>query len=96
MCVAYLKKRGTLDYGPERITVFDFDQRIVNAIQRFADREHLGSLDARRYNCVDGLPSDARHDLFHTNPPWGPSNEGASVHLFAQRTPLPPFESDVQ
>lgn|SRR5215203_5088896 len=36
VCVAYLGKRGIIDYGPSQITVFDFDQRIVNAVKRFA------------------------------------------------------------
>src|SRR3954466_7857124 len=36
--VAYLRKRGLIDYGPAQITVFDFDQRIVNAVKRFAER----------------------------------------------------------
>ncbi|MDR1345495.1 MAG: bis-aminopropyl spermidine synthase family protein [Bacteroidales bacterium] len=38
ICVAYLKGRGIIDYGPSKIAVFDFDERICNAIRRFADR----------------------------------------------------------
>ena len=38
--VAYLKARGIVSYGPEEIVVFDFDERICNAVERFADREH--------------------------------------------------------
>src|ERR1700704_4419211 len=41
VCVAYLKKRGIVDYGPSRITVFDFDERIVQAVKRSADKERL-------------------------------------------------------
>jgi predicted methyltransferase len=83
--VAYLKQRGIIDFGPSRITVFDFDERIVSAVKRFADKERLEWLDAVLYNCFDELPQAARHDLFYTNPPWGASNDGASVHVFAQR-----------
>src|SRR5208282_2788893 len=39
VCVAYLHHRAILDYGPTHITVLDFDERIVNAINRFAERE---------------------------------------------------------
>src|SRR6266446_7939253 len=46
VCVAYLRKRGIINYGPSRITVFDFDERIVGAVNRFADKERLDHLDA--------------------------------------------------
>jgi predicted methyltransferase len=86
VCVAYLNKRGIIDYGPSKVTVFDFDERIVQAINRFADSERIEHLDARLYNCVDGLPSDRqRYDSFYTNPPWGQYNKGASVNVFLQR-----------
>lgn len=42
VCVVYLRARGILPYGPAHVTVFDFDQRICNAVARFADRERLG------------------------------------------------------
>ena len=45
VCVAYLRARGVLDFGPSRITVFDFDQRTVQAVKRFADRERIVSQD---------------------------------------------------
>jgi predicted methyltransferase len=85
VCVAYLHKRGILDYGPSRITVFDFDERIVGAVQRFADKERLDTLDAVLYNCLDALPKAAKYDCFYTNPPWGASNNGESVNVFVQR-----------
>lgn len=86
VCVAYLQKRGIIDYGPSKVTVFDFDERIVQAVNRFADNERIEHLDARLYNCVDGLPADRpRFDSFYTNPPWGQYNQGASVNLFLQR-----------
>jgi predicted methyltransferase len=85
VCVAYLKQRDVIDYGPTKITVFDFDERIVGAVTRFAEKERLGWLEAKLYNCFDGLPPGSRHDMFYTNPPWGASNDGVSVHVFAQR-----------
>lgn len=85
VCVAYMRRRKILSYGPARITVFDFDERIVNAIKRFAGKEGLDHLDAVLYNCLDPLPDVQRHEFFYTNPPWGASNNGESVHVFAQR-----------
>ncbi len=55
VCVAYLRARDIIPYGPSRVTVFDFDERIVNAVKRFADRERVDTLDARLYNCLDGF-----------------------------------------
>jgi predicted methyltransferase len=86
VCVAYLRRRNIIDYGPTKVTVFDFDERIVQAINRFADKERIEHLDARLYNCIDALPAErSRFDSFYTNPPWGQYNKGASVNLFVQR-----------
>lgn len=85
VCVAYLKKRGIIDYGPSKIIVFDFDERIVQAVKRFADRERLDNLDAVLYNCLDAFPEQSRFDFFYTNPPWGASNNGESVNVFTSR-----------
>src|SRR5579872_6951381 len=32
VCVAYLKKRGIINYGPSKIVVYDFDERICGAV----------------------------------------------------------------
>ncbi len=87
VCVAYLRNRGIIDFGPSHITVFDFDERIVGAITRFADKARIDNLDAKLYNCIDAIPAShgGGYDCFYTNPPWGESNGGASVHVFAQR-----------
>jgi N4-bis(aminopropyl)spermidine synthase len=85
VCVAYLHARGILEYGPSLTTVFDFDERIVSAINRFADQERLENLRAVLYNCIDRLPQGKHFECFYTNPPWGASNNGASVNLFTQR-----------
>lgn len=85
VCTAYLSAKGILDSGPAQITVFDFDERIVGAVKRFADRERLSNLDAVLYNCLDTFPEVERYDCFYTNPPWGASNDGESVKVFTQR-----------
>jgi predicted methyltransferase len=85
VCVAYLQARHVLSFGPSHITVFDFDERTVNAVMRFADREGIKNLDAQLYNVLDAMPQEASFDCFYTNPPWGASNNGESVNAFAQR-----------
>ncbi len=85
VCIAYLKKRDIIDYGPSKIVVYDFDERIVQAVKRFADKERLDNLDAVLYNCLDAFPDSGRYDLFYTNPPWGASNNGESVIVFTER-----------
>lgn len=85
VCVAYLKHRGIFEYGPSEIMVYDFDERICGAVKRFADRERIDTLDATLYNCIDAFPDLGKFDCFYTNPPWGASNEGASVHVFTER-----------
>jgi N4-bis(aminopropyl)spermidine synthase len=85
VCVAYLHARGIVGYGPSMTTVFDFDERIVGAINRFADKERLENLRAVLYNCLDPLPQSKVFECFYTNPPWGASNKGKSVNLFVQR-----------
>lgn len=88
LCMAYLKHRNVLSYGPKRIHLVDFDERIVRAVERFAEREGIGHLmTARLYNCIDALPDDliGQFDAFYTNPPWGASNQGESVKVFVER-----------
>jgi predicted methyltransferase len=85
VCVAYLKKRNIIDYGPTKVHVYDFDQRMVSSVKRFADKERLENLDATLYNCLDSLPPTAKFDSFYTNPPWGAYNNGESVNVFTER-----------
>lgn len=85
VCVAYLQARGIVSYGPSMITVLDFDERVVRAVNRFADRERLENLQAILYNCIDSLPPMENSECFYTNPPWGASNNGESVNVFVQR-----------
>jgi predicted methyltransferase len=85
ICVAYLHKLGIVDYGPSAIVVYDFDERVCSAVQGFADRQQLGHLQAHLYNCFDPFPEPGRFECFYTNPPWGASNGGERVKLFARR-----------
>jgi predicted methyltransferase len=85
VCVAYMRRRDVLNFGPSRITVFDFDERTVQAIKRFADKERIEHLDAVLYNCLDTFPMTTKFDCFYTNPPWGAYNNGESVNLFVER-----------
>ena len=85
VCVAYLHTRNILETCPSFTTVFDFDERVVNAVNRFAEMEGVKNLEAKLYNCLDAVPEAEKYDCFYTNPPWGASNEGASVNLFVER-----------
>jgi len=85
VCVAYLKNEKIIDYGPSQITVFDFDERQVQAIKSFAERKQIRHLHAELYNARDAFPKAGRFERFYTNPPWGQSNDGASVHIFMER-----------
>ena len=85
ICVAYLKNTGIIDYGPSQITVFDFDERQVQAIKSFAERKQIRHLNAELYNAREVFPKTNRFDHFYTNPPWGQSNNGTSVHVFMER-----------
>lgn len=85
VCVAYLQARGVLNFGPSKITVFDFDERTVEAVKNFADRERILNLDARLYNVLDAMRPVELYDCFYTNPPWGASNNGESVNVFVER-----------
>jgi predicted methyltransferase len=85
ICATYLHHREILPYGPSKVVVFDFDERICEAVKRFADSERLDNLDAQLYNCIDPFPGPTSFDCFYTNPPWGASNDGESVNVFVQR-----------
>ena len=57
----------------------------MRAITRFAEKEELAHLSACLYNCLDPFPGPTDFECFYTNPPWGASNGGESVKVFAQR-----------
>jgi N4-bis(aminopropyl)spermidine synthase len=88
LCLAYLVHREVLSEGPAEILVLDFDERMVEAVKRFADQENISDrITSRLYNCIDKLPSDliGKFNAFYTNPPWGASNDGESVKVFSER-----------
>ena len=85
VCVAYLQQKHIVSYGPSRIVIFDFDERVCSAVTRFADREAIPRLSSVLYNCLDAFPQCRSFDCFYTNPPWGASNGGESVTTFMQR-----------
>lgn len=85
VCTAYLRARDVLNFGPSHITVFDFDERTVEAVMKFADREGITNLNARLYNVLDAMDPGELFDCFYTNPPWGASNNGESVNVFVER-----------
>jgi predicted methyltransferase len=88
LCVTHLYARKHIERGPDRIHVLDFDERIVNSVFRFAERYgYRDRVSASLYNVADPLPPEhiARYGGFYTNPPFGGSNEGASVKAFLRR-----------
>ncbi|WP_312891268.1 bis-aminopropyl spermidine synthase family protein [Mesorhizobium silamurunense] len=85
LSVAMLCKLGIVTPGPARIKVFDFDERIVNSVRRLANKTRLPNIEASLYNCLKPFPEKGAFEKFYTNPPWGESNDGSSVVVFARR-----------
>jgi N4-bis(aminopropyl)spermidine synthase len=88
LSMMHLRQSGIFTYGPEKILVLDFDERIVNSINHFAKRNNLlGKVESVLYNVCDPLPEKllGAAGAFYTNPPWGASNDGQSVLAFLQR-----------
>lgn len=73
---------------PARMTLLDFDQRILAAATALAQDAGFGDrFETRAYNAFDPVPVDlaGRFDVFYTNPPYGKGNSGASGRLFVTR-----------
>ncbi len=88
LSVMHLKEKEVFSYGPQYIQVLDFDERVVNSINKFAlDNDITEKICATLYNVCDPLPHKhiRIYNAFYTNPPWGASNEGQSVIAFVQR-----------
>jgi predicted methyltransferase len=88
LSAAHLKAQEVIRYGPNSITVLDFDERIVNSICRFGEKlQPKVMISAHLYNVAEALPSEhfGVYDGFHINPPWGASNGGESVLAFFER-----------
>jgi len=88
LSAAHLKAQNVISYGPNSITLLDFDERIVNSVQRFGEKLHPKiEIAAHLYNVAEALPDEhfGAYDGFHINPPWGASNSGESVIAFFER-----------
>jgi len=86
--LAYLQTNGEVTTTVKEILVLDFDQRIVNSINSFAEMHDMSEkISSRLYNVADALPVDLwrQYDCFYCNPPFGASNKGASITSFMQR-----------
>ena len=88
LCLVHLHNSGLLEWGPQKVHVLDFDERVVLSVRKFAQEfEISGRVSAELYNVADALPR--RHwqkfDGFYTNPPFGASNRGKSVEGFLKR-----------
>ena len=88
LSIMHLKKEGIFKKAPNRIHLLDFDERIVKAVKRFAEKHGIdASMTAELYNVADSLPNACfqKFNAFYTNPPWGSRNEGESVKVFLER-----------
>lgn len=86
--LVHLAGMEIVERGPERVHVLDFDERIVNAVNRFSQRYGYGdTLTSSLYNVAYALPEAhrRRYHAYYTNPPFGGSNHGASVKAFFAR-----------
>jgi N4-bis(aminopropyl)spermidine synthase len=73
---------------PARMLLLDFDQRLLEMARKLATEYGFSDrLETLTYNVFDPLPIDLieTFDVFYTNPPYGASNDGASVRLFVTR-----------
>jgi len=88
LCLIHLQNEGLIVHGPKSILVLDFDERIVDSVNQFA-KDHMfhERATAYLYNVIDPLPEVywQKFTAFYTNPPFGASNKGKSVQLFAKR-----------
>jgi predicted methyltransferase len=88
LCLSYLHELKQLDLGPKSVLVLDFDERVVDSINTFAERYGLSEkVSARLYNVADPIPEEllGQFDAFYTNPPFGKTNSGVSINAFMRR-----------
>jgi len=88
LCIAHLQSQGIIDSNVQSILVLDFDERIVNSVNSFAQSNRINDLiSAKLYNVADPLPEEywQKYDVFYCNPPYGSSNNGFSIQAFMQR-----------
>src|SRR5690606_34877196 len=59
LAIAHLMASGVIEYGPKHITILDFDERVVQSVNRFAANYGIADrIDARLYNVIDAVPED--------------------------------------
>jgi predicted methyltransferase len=88
LCLVHLRNQDLLEYGPAKVHILDFDERVVNSIRNFARQFGISDrVSAELYNVADPLPPGhwEHFESFYTNPPFGASNGGASIEAFARR-----------
>lgn len=88
LCLVHLKRRELLSQGPAFVHVLDFDERVVLSVRHFAKKFEIEDfVTSELYNVADPLPESnwQRFDAFHTNPPFGQSNDGRSIEAFLTR-----------
>ncbi len=88
LCLVHLHNQGLLEHGPQIVHVLDFDERVVLAVQGFAERFGISNrVSAELYNVADALPKChwGQFECFYMNPPFGASNGGRSIEAFWRR-----------
>jgi predicted methyltransferase len=88
LSLVHLSQLDLLPHTPARVTVLDFDERVVNSVNHFGRKYGIDDrIRAELYNVADPLPEQhwQAYDAFYTNPPWGASNDGESVCSFVAR-----------
>ena len=89
MLFAALSSNGLID-KPKSFTVLDFDQRIINNINRFLNVngiEDKVDFSTELYNVIDKLPEkhQEKYNFFYINPPYGSKNNGISCEVWLYR-----------
>jgi len=85
-----LSSKGEIE-GPSEMTVLDFDKRILEKIEEFANLKKFEQNDVilrtDPYNVLDPPPEKVRgkFSFFYINPPYGSKNEGESGIIWVQR-----------
>ncbi|MEY8414174.1 bis-aminopropyl spermidine synthase family protein [Lachnospiraceae bacterium 62-26] len=72
----------------QNMTVFDFDERILNNISDIVKRNNsIVPLNCIKYNIIDCVPKEQKRqfDFFYINPPYGSKNGGASCLAWLYR-----------
>ena len=88
LTLIHLLANNQIRFGPKKIHILDFDERMVGSVHRFAKQHgYERIIDASYYNVRDALPGHlvGSFDGFHTNPPYGKSNGGRSIEAFIRR-----------